>query len=140
MPSNELCRIELRDSQRQLQFKEYRSPNVNMTECQAFESNACCPDREVSSPEVLNNLNGPTFRWDRCGPLSQSCERFFVQEACFYQCDSNVGLWQLYPKAAFNTSEYEYENIELPQYNTWQIHDMPIRGDYCDLWCALSFG
>ena len=123
MPSNELCRIELKDSTGHLQYKKYRSPNPNMTECQAFESNACCPPREVSDPNTINNLNGP---------LSQACERFFVQEACFYQCDSNVGQWQLYPKATFN--EYEYEDIYLPTHNTWQIWQMAIQGDYCDLW------
>lgn len=37
---------------------------------------------------------GDEYRWDRCGPLSQACERFFVQEACFYECEPSAGLYR----------------------------------------------
>ena len=53
---------------------------------------------------------------NRCGPLSPACERFFVQEACFYECDPNVGLWKITPN------------------HTWKISQMPIRAEYCNAW------
>ena len=58
------------------------SPQVS--ECHPWRKNACC-DRSVTSLGVLKNSFGASFHWDRCGPLSQACERFFVQEACFYE-------------------------------------------------------
>ena len=37
---------------------------------------------------------GAGYEWDRCGKLSQACERFFVQEACLYECDPNIGNYR----------------------------------------------
>lgn len=58
---------------------------------------------------------------DRCGELSQACERFFIQEACFYECDPNVGLWKITPN------------------HTWKIYGMPIRSSYCDAWYQACY-
>ncbi len=69
---------------------------------------------------------GDEWRWDRCGTLSQACERFFVQEACLYECDPNAGLFRLFPP-----STYDKNNKSQ---NAWQIVDMPIRAEFCDSW------
>ena len=61
---------------------------------------------------------------NRCGEMSQSCERFFVQEACFYECDVNIGLWRVY-NDPINESNGE---------NSWQIFGMPIKASYCNAW------
>ena len=108
------------------EFKVDVSPDPNMTECQPYISNACCPAAVVSSPNVINQAYGPQYRWDRCGQLSQSCERFFVQEACFYQCDQSVGYWRMFPPNGYDASN--------PNANRWEILNMPIKGDYCDAW------
>lgn len=45
------------------------------------------PTTNTDNWDHPHNMAVPTqesFQWDRCGPLSQECERFFVQEACFY--------------------------------------------------------
>ena len=84
--------------------KEIRSDEVS--ECHPWRRNACCDRSAVASLQVLKNSFGApwppwpfqwpphathamfsqaSFHWDRCGPLSQACERFFVQEACFYE-------------------------------------------------------
>ena len=57
----------------------------------------------------------------RCGELSQACERFFIQEACFYECDPNVGLWR-------------YQGN-----HSWKIYGMPIKADYCDAWYRACY-
>jgi len=57
--------------------------------------------------------------------LSQSCERFFVQEACLYECDQSASLFRKYaPHLAYNDTEA----------NEWEMQGMPIKGDYCDAW------
>tara|TARA_B100000795_G_C22503109_1_gene324743 strand:+ start:30 stop:536 length:507 start_codon:yes stop_codon:yes gene_type:complete len=64
--------------------------------------------------------------WDRCGKLSQACERFFVQEACLYECDPNAGLFR-----KFNKTIYDKDNED---HNEWQMEGMPIKASYCDSW------
>lgn len=56
--------------------------------------------------------------------MSQACERYFVQESCFYECDPHVGLY----------TKYNESQIADPDYNTWQIVGMPIKKSYCDGW------
>ncbi|XP_078675393.1 uncharacterized protein LOC144913103 isoform X2 [Branchiostoma floridae x Branchiostoma belcheri] len=100
----------------------------NFTECHPWKSRACCRQQTVSSPEKIIQNYGPEWRWDRCGKLSAACERFFVQEACFYECDPNAGLYRMYSDKDFDASN--------PRHNKWQIEGMPIRADYCDSWWA----
>ena len=40
--------------------------------------------RDIYFGPFFHGMLEENFQWDRCGPLSQECERFFVQEACFY--------------------------------------------------------
>ena len=68
----------------------------------------------------------PRYHWDRCGPLSPQCERFFVQEACFYECEVNIGNYRKYTDAEAATVGHEGEG------NQWQIHAMPIKMSYCN--------
>jgi folate receptor len=56
--------------------------------------------------------------------MSQACERFFVQEACLYECEPAAGLFRKY-----NESQKDH-----PDYNEWQLHKMPIKKSYCDAW------
>jgi len=45
-------------------------------------------------PPQTTEAYGAGYEWDRCGKLSQACERFFVQEACLYECDPNIGNYR----------------------------------------------
>lgn len=104
--------------------KDYvTSESSNFTECHPWQSASCCHYETVKDTSTINLAYGEYYRWDRCGTLSQSCERFFVQEACFYECDPNVGLYRRY----FNNN------------NTWEIYKMPIRSDYCDAWYRACY-
>merc|ERR1719456_1691905 len=64
------------------------------TECHPWKENACCVHDTVETHEKLKTGYGKEYHWDRCGPLTPECERFFVQEACFYECDPNAGLFR----------------------------------------------
>lgn len=95
-----------------------------MRECHPWKNNACCNSSTVRSVDALNEAYGEGYEWDRCGPLSQACERFFVQEACFYECEPSAGLFRKF-------SENETEH---PEFNRWQLHKMPIQKSFCDAW------
>src|SRR5262245_19750721 len=53
--------------------------------CHPFQNHACCQASTVKDVDAMRNAYGSTYRWDRCGKISQECERFFVQEACAYE-------------------------------------------------------
>ena len=68
----------------------------DFTECHPWHANACCHQATVVTPEAINKAYGAGYEWDRCGPMSQACERFFVEEACMYECDANMGAFRKY--------------------------------------------
>lgn len=113
--------------------KEAPSPEDDaMTECHPWKNNACCDSSTVTSVDQLNEAYGEGYQWDRCGPLSQACERFFVMEACLYECEPSAGLYRM-----FNDSQTDH-----PEYNEWQLHKMPIKKSFCDSWytaCANDY-
>eukprot|EP00483_Globobulimina_turgida_P013183 UN13207 len=79
------------------------------------DANCCYYDTVKDIDTLLRDYEDIGYRWDRCGPLSEKCEQFFIQENCFYECDANVGLFKM-------------------QNGSWKIESMPIRSDYCDKW------
>ena len=93
-----------------------------MTECHPWKNNACCDSSTVTSPDQLNENYGEGYQWDRCGPMSEACERFFVMEACLYECEPSAGLFRKYNESQKDDSEY----------NEWQLHKMPIKKSFCD--------
>jgi len=96
------------------------------TECHPWKNSACCTHGTVETHTKLKEGYGKEYHWDRCGALSPECERFFVQEACFYECDPNAGLYRKYAPHIYNESN--------PDHNEWQMHGMPIKASYCDAW------
>ena len=97
-------------------------------ECHPWKENACCHQSFVTTPEAINELYGEGYRWDRCGKLSDACERFFVAEACFYECDVNLGHFRRYTDAEVAAAD----DGSSAAWNTWQINQMPIKASYCD--------
>jgi len=77
----------------------YSAPSpegANFTECHPWKDNACCHEATVTTPQAMNEGYGADYHWDRCGPLSEACERFFVQEACMYECSPHAGQYRRY--------------------------------------------
>lgn len=115
---------------------------AGFTECHPWKDNACCSHETVMSATKLKESYGPEYHWDRCGPLSPECERFFVQEACFYECDPNAGLFRKWdstvydPKCDKSAEEYDkaFATAQGCDHNKWQVHKMPIKASYCDAW------
>lgn len=103
----------------------------DMTECHPWKNNACCNSSTVTGPQQIKEAYGAEYHWDRCGPLSEACERFFVMEACLYECEPSAGLFRKYDK-----------NSSHPDANDWQIHQMPIKKSFCNAWytaCANDY-
>lgn len=105
--------------------KDVPSPEGDgMTECHPWKNNACCSKDTVPDVDTLNENYGSGYEWNRCGAMSQSCERFFVAEACLYECEPAAGLYR-----KFNNSQVGEEG-----YNAWQIEKMPIKKSFCNAW------
>lgn len=112
------------------------------TECHPWKDNACCAHQTVMSATKLKEGYGEEYHWDRCGALSPECERFFVQEACFYECDPNAGLFRKWNATAYDgrcdSSSDQYDEAFATAngcaHNAWQMHKMPIKASYCDAW------
>jgi len=114
----------------------------SFTECQPWKNNSCCAYQTVSSAQKMKEAYGAEYHWDRCGPLSPECERFFVQESCFYECDANAGLFRKWnttvydPRCDKYAAGYDeaYAKAQACDHNTWQMYKMPIKASYCDAW------
>merc|ERR550514_1614020 len=120
----------------------------NFTECHPWKDRACCAHSTVMTAQKLKEGYGEEYHWDRCGPPSPARERFFVQEACFYECDPHAGFYRRFPSEDQHTAhsepthydprcdEYDasYDASLDCSHNTWQLHKMPIKASYCDAW------
>jgi folate receptor len=113
--------------------KDKPSPEDDgFTECLPWKEDACCHNHTVTSAEGLRTSYGEGFEWDRCGPMSPECSRFFVQEACFYECDVTAGMYRKCSDAQVGAASRDEDD---PCYkNTWEMKGMPIKGSYCDAW------
>jgi len=108
----------------------------DFTECHPWKEASCCT-ANVANATNLKISYGEEYHWDRCGTLSPACERFFVQEACFYECSPHIGLYRKYGGSACDAADTQCStvyNASDSSHNTWQVHQMPIRKDYCDSW------
>lgn len=70
-----------------------------------------------------------------CGKLSSTCEAFFIEEGCFYECDHNLGKWRKHD----DCDDESAAGTDLAE-NGWQIEGMPIKASYCDAWFEACKG
>ncbi|MBN3305794.1 RBP protein, partial [Amia calva] len=56
-------------------------------------SDACCSEQETQEIAATPASRVDDIYWDRCGPLSASCEGFLKRVACFYQCSPDAARW-----------------------------------------------
>ena len=101
----------------------------------------------------MNAGYGDGYQWDRCGPMSAACERFFVQEACFYECEVNAGLYRRFTDeqhaACSATGVADGATVTLASggsytcvpsawggnaENKWELFEMPIKASFADAW------
>jgi len=109
----------------------------NMTECHPYANSNCCYRKTVKNARTMNEAYGEGFQWDRCGRMSSQCSRFFVQEACLYECDISAGLYRKCSDA--QVAAADSDSTDVCYKNTWQMYKMPIKASYCDAWYASCY-
>lgn len=105
--------------------------------CKEYKDEACCTAEvaagvgDAQQGYLYPDHNPATG----CGKLSSTCEAFFIEEGCFYECDHNLGKWRKHDdcddESAAGTDWAE---------NGWQIEGMPIKASYCDAWFEACKG
>lgn len=108
--------------------KETPGPETDTHACRPYKDNACCKDETIKDAQTIKASYGEEYHWDRCGPMSQACEAYFVYEACFYECEPAAGLFRKWTVAQVADKENN------PDANTWQMEGMPIKASFCDGW------
>lgn len=107
-------------------------------ECHPWADRSCCHQDTVSSVKKIRESYGPEYHWDRCGPMSQACERFFVMEACFYECEPNAGVYRKHKGSADHPDPFagsqQLHDDTSEETNSWQLHQMPIKASFCNAW------
>jgi len=110
--------------------------NDKFTECHPWKDAACCKHGTIETADNLLHGYGEKYRWDRCGKLSQECERFFVQEACFYECEPAAGLYRQNPKSQSiaDILGRKLYNASAHPDGSWKMEKMPVKASYCNAW------
>lgn len=105
--------------------------------CHNYREKSCCNSSTVASFDAINEIYGAKFHIDRCGPISNACQQFFIMESCLYECDPNAGLFRKYndSQVAADVAKYGQENLT----NTWQMYGMPIKQSFCDQWYEACY-
>ena len=111
--------------------------------CHSYQSDACCDSSLLTSWSKMNELYGDEYHVDRCGPLSEACEEFFMMEACLYECDPSAGLYRRYGSSQCNSTKSLSEGNDgytcNDGSNTWEMYKMPIRQGFCDNWFQACY-
>mmetsp|Transcript_67501 Transcript_67501/g.140682 ORF Transcript_67501/g.140682 Transcript_67501/m.140682 type:complete len:340 (+) Transcript_67501:138-1157(+) len=116
----------------------------SFTQCLSWKDRACCHADTVSTDEKIRALYGDKFHWDRCGKMSTACQAFFVDEACFYECEPTAGLYRKWHHHEYDPTKDEGENENCAtdhpddpdacNHNTWQMEKMPVSANYWNAW------
>lgn len=94
----------------------------------------CCSNEYVGSKTQMNTNYGKEYHWDRCGKLSKKCEKYFVQEACFYECEPAAGLYRKHMDPESHPEWAKHDHKFTGKTNEWQMYKMPIKKTFSDDW------
>jgi len=107
--------------------------------CTPWKDRGCCTPETQVSEEAIKTLYGAKSAWDICGPMSDACAKFYLEEDCFYECSPNAGLFKKYTTdgaASHNNTGGEFYDPLDDGHNKWAIYQMPIKASYFDAWHA----
>eukprot|EP01083_Nonionella_stella_P255488 876854_1 len=86
--------------------------------CLNYKDSSCCTSdftQQLATSTVEVIQDGDTvFDWTHCGPISESCEQYFIEIECMYRCDPNM---------IFFAGEFASS-----------LNRVPICSQYCDHW------
>lgn len=104
---------------------------ADVTHCREYASESCCTAKTAKGVSTEGYLYGEGYNVHGCGTVSSTCQKFFIEESCFYECDKNMGKWRKHEECK------DYNNASDPtqfEDNGWQIEHMPVKASYCDAW------
>ena len=108
-------------------------PDIVNTACPSWKQRSCCHSENVRNPSQLESTSA--LSWNMCGKLSSKCEKYFVNEACMYECEPAVYHFMKFPDHSDATADHPNAyDINVPGHNKWQLSQMPIKSSYCDSW------
>ncbi|GAB6023042.1 hypothetical protein CHUAL_007134 [Chamberlinius hualienensis] len=74
--------------------KERPGPEDTLHEqCVPWKNRSCCTHNTTYDLHITNAYG---FNWDHCSavkPMSPACQKHFIQDLCFYECEPNLGPW-----------------------------------------------
>jgi len=124
-----VCHVQNEGITKNVSSPEHFGCNPHTT-CAHYAGNSCCTWKTailVGAPGGLNAaLYGAEWGYERCGLISDKCNEYLQHEACFYECDVNVGRYRYHSKKDCS------ENSKTG--NAWQIANVPIKASFCDAW------
>jgi len=95
---------------------------------------SCCKNSVVGTENQIKTNYGREYVWDVCGKLSRKCEKYFVQEACFYECEPAAGLYRKHLDPQSHPEWAKHEHVFDEESNAWQMYKMPIKKSFSDAW------
>jgi len=115
--------------------KEMATEEKVLNVCKPWRNKGgCCTDEFVGSENQIKTNYGKKYHWDRCGKLSRKCEKYFVQEACFYECEPAAGLYRKHMNQTTHPEWAKHEHVIDGEPNEWQMYKMPIKKTFSDAW------
>ena len=95
--------------------------NLTGTLCSAWSDNACCTRATAGAHMYDGDYNelysGEGLGISNCGTPSVGCQKWFILESCFYECDVNAGRYR----------HHEGDDACDSSNNGWQISGMPLK-------------
>ncbi|PIK49839.1 putative folate receptor gamma [Apostichopus japonicus] len=102
-----------------ISHKDFPGPEPNLhDQCAPWADRACCDP--VTTFQFHTHETWYNFDWNHCEKeLSASCQRWMVQDLCFYECSPNVAPWLVEHRISIRDERFV---------------GVPLCKSECDLW------
>jgi len=97
--------------------------------CKPWKERSCCKPETVSSETKIRKEF--FYGLDACGRLSPACEKFYIREACFYECSPNAGLFRAFKDSDHaGVNDSTVYNKTNDDHNQWAMKGMPTKASW----------
>ena len=96
--------------------------NLTGSLCSAWSDNSCCSSstahlHQYDQADAAGHYDGDGFGISDCGVPSLACQKWFLAEACLYECDVNAGRYRHHSGDAACAADN----------NGWQMSGFPLK-------------
>mmetsp|Transcript_29552 Transcript_29552/g.47512 ORF Transcript_29552/g.47512 Transcript_29552/m.47512 type:complete len:339 (+) Transcript_29552:120-1136(+) len=115
--------------------KEVSSAEVfdsGATQCREYQSESCCTQTEASAITLAglfydNGDGSDTYTNYGCGPVSATCQAFFIDMQCFHKCDKNAGKFRKFENCQADTVQ-----DDGTYFDGEETDRIPVRASHCN--------